>query len=574
MLKNLYIKNYALIESIEVDFTQGLNIITGETGAGKSIIIDALSLILGERADTETVRKGAEKAIVEGTFDISNNKKVFQLLKDSEIETQNELILRREVSIKGTSRCFVNDSPVSLTLIKNIGDLLVDLHGQHEHQSLLRPETHIDLLDDFAGINKSVQEFKELYEQLICEIENLEIFEKKELQIREKKELYELQLKEINDVSPVTGEDTQIEMELKILENAEKLNELAKNFYEFIYNSDECAVTLIGKSKKILEQLIKIDPSLENTLNELETANNLIKEVAFTIRNYIDSIEFNPQKLEQCRNRLGQINYLKKKYGTSIEKVLEYREKILEELNLLENFDSELNKISSHIEKIRTNLSQLAEYISIKRKDTARIIDAQIIKVLSNLGINNSRFETRIYNNNVKVFDNKATIVRINKDYFETNSRGIDTVEFYISTNLGEDLKPLAKVASGGEISRIMLAIKTILAKSEKLPLLIFDEIDIGISGKIAQVVGMSLKNLSKYHQIIAITHLPQIAALADSHYLVEKVETKERATTYIRKLQDKERIYQIAKLLSGTEVTDAALQSAKELMNYKFIER
>lgn len=574
MLKHLHIKNYALIESIEVDFTQGLNIITGETGAGKSIIIDAMSLILGERADTDMVRKGAEKAIVEGVFDISNNKKVLQLLKESQIETDNELILRREVSNKGTSRCFVNDSPVQLTLMKSIGDLLVDLHGQHEHQSLLHSETHIDLLDDFAGITEMVIQYKNLYEQLTNEIENLKIFEMKELQLREKKELYELQLKEINNVSPVVGEDSQIETDLKILENSEKINELAKTFYDFIYDSDESAIAVIGKARKILEQLIKIDPSLENTLNELDTANDVIKELAFTIRSYISNIEFNPQKLEQYRTRLGQISYLKKKYGASIEKILEFRDNILKELNLLENFGSELHKISENIEKIRNNLSQLAKNISVKRKNAAKIIDEQIVKVLSELGIDNSRFETKIFNSSIKNLDNKSPFVRIGKECFETNAKGIDTVEFYISTNLGEDLKPLAKVASGGEVSRIMLAIKTILAKSEKLPLLIFDEIDMGISGKIAQVVGVSLKNLSNYHQIIAITHLPQIAALADSHYLVEKIETKERTATYIRKLQDKDRIYQVAKLLSGTKVTDASLKSAEELMNYKQIKR
>lgn len=574
MLKHLYVKNYALIEEINVDFSQGLNIITGETGAGKSIIIDAMGLILGERADTELIRKGAEKSVVEGIFDVSNNKKILQLLSDSEIETSNELIVRRELSIKGISRCFINDTPVSLTTLKTIGDLLVDLHGQHEHQYLLRPETHIDMLDDFAGITDLLNEYKKEYDNLIDKIETLKQLELKETQVRDKKELYELQLKEINNVNPNLDEDKQLENDLVILENAEKLNELSQSFYELIYESDESAISILGKSKKYLEQLVKIDSSLQNTVNELETAQDIIKELALTIRNYLENIEFNPQKLDELRTRLGQLLYLKKKYGGTIEKVLEYRDKILNELNLLVNFNSELSKISKDIEISRINLSKVAMQISQKRKDAAKVIDSQIVNELSELGINNAKFVTQISANTVKPVNEKSLYVKIGKDYFEASSKGIDVVEFYISTNIGEDLKPLAKVASGGEISRIMLAIKTILAKSEKLPLLIFDEIDIGISGKIAQVVGLNLKNLSSFHQIIAITHLPQIAALADTHFLVEKKEIGERAITVIRKLDKEESTYNVAKLLSGTHVTETALKSAKELMNYKKIRR
>lgn len=574
MLKHLFIKNYALIEEITVDFYEGLNIITGETGAGKSIIVDALSLILGERADTDSIRKGADKSIVEGIFEVSNNKKLFQLLKDCEIEANNELILRREVSVKGMSRCFVNDTPIPLTTLKNIGDLLVDLHGQHEHQSLLKPETHIDLLDDFAGINDLLVEYKNEYDKLLSNIETLKELELKEKQLLEKKELYELQAKEIGDVNPSIDEDLQLEKDLKILENAEKLNELAKSIYEYIYDNDDSAISTLGKSKKFLEQLTRIDPSLEYILNELETAQDIIKEIALTVRNYIGSIEFNPQKLEEHRNRLGQLSYLKKKYGGTIENILYYKEKITQELNLLSNFGSELARINNDIEKVRSNLSKLAMQISLKRKEAAKIIDKQIVNELSELGINNSSFVTRISANVIKPEDKYQPYVKIGKDFLEINTKGFDVVEFYISPNVGEDLKPLAKVASGGEISRIMLAIKTILAKSEKLPLLIFDEIDIGISGKIAQVVGLSLKNLSKSHQIIAITHLPQIAALADSHYLVEKMENDGRAITQIRKLDGNEREYQVAKLLSGAKVTETALKTAKELMNYKQVKR
>lgn len=570
MLKNLHIKNYALIENLEVEFDAGLNIITGETGAGKSIIIDALSLILGERADTDTIRKGTEKAIVEGIFDIKRNIKIKNLLNENQIETANEIILRREVSIKGASRCFINDVPVSLTLLKNAGELLVDLHGQHEHQSLLKPETHIDFLDDFAGLVELVNNFRELYNKLLSEIEYLKKIESREKQLQEKKDLYQFQLNEINLINPSIGEEEKLEAEVKILENSEKINELATKLYQQIYDDDSSIINNLGNIRRTLQQLIKIDNSLNNLIQESESAESILKEIAFTLRSYLDAIEFNPEKLEQLRTRLGEISLLKKKYGGTIESVIEYKNKLIEELKLSENFADEIKKTKEKIEQTKNSASRLARELSINRKAAAKLIDSKIVSELSHLGINNSKFETIINNRKIRAENHINPFIMIEKSYYETTPKGIDFVEFYISTNIGEDLKSLTKVASGGEISRIMLALKTILAKSMELPLLIFDEIDIGISGRIAQVVGLSLKNLSKFHQIIAITHLPQIAAFADSHFVVNKNEISGRTKTIMKKLNTKERIYEVAKLLSGSEITESALKSAKELIDYK----
>ena len=570
MLKHLQIQNYALIEKLDVAFESGLNIITGETGAGKSIIIDALSLILGERADTDSVRKGTDKAVVEGIFGISLNKKLKLLLSEQSIEYSDELILRREVSVRGSSRCFVNDSPVSLNIMKNIGDLLVDLHGQHEHQSLLRTETHIDLLDDFIGLGDLVNEFSNQYKEVTSILAQLKEIKSKELQLKEKRDLYEFQIKEIDAVSPVLGEEDKLENELKILENSEKLHENTSQLYDILYKNNDSISGRLDNVRLQLEKLSQIDKTFDQMLGDLKSAEAVVDELVTSIRNYNSKIEFNPERLEEIRNRLGAITVLKKKYGGSIEAVVKHRERIGQEVALAENFDSEIKKIKNFLDGKRKTVSEFAKNLSDKRQEGAKKVNREIIKVLTELGIENSKFDVKIENHPLHDANDENGIVRLGKEFYETTSKGIDTVEFYISTNIGEDVKPLVKVASGGEISRIMLALKTILAKSERLPLLIFDEIDIGISGRIAQAVGLSLKNLSKYHQIIAITHLPQIASLANTHYVVEKVEDGKRSFTRMKNLELKERIHEVAKLLSGKEVTEAGLKSARELIGVK----
>ncbi len=570
MLKHLQIQNYALIEKLEIDFEQGLNIITGETGAGKSIIIDALSLILGERTDTAAIRKNSDKAIVEGTFDVSQNKKIKHFIKENDIDLSDQVILRRELSIKGTSRSFVNDTPVPLRIMKIIGDSLVDLHGQHEHQSLLRTETHIDLLDDFAGLSPLVEEFKAAHNQLVSEVRKLTELQNRNNIVNEKKDLYEFQLKEIDAVNPLIDEEARLESELKILENSEKLNEETNKLYNILYDGESSIIVKLNQSLKYIEQLSLIDETFGALKKEAESAKAIVKELTASMRDYISNIEFNPEKLEHHRNRLGQITLLKKKYGGSIESLIEFKHKLEAELLLVENIDAEIKKVKQAIEEKRKIASELAMKLTAKRNEAAKKVNSEIVKVLAELGIKNSKFETRVDNRFVKPDNSENALVKIGKDFYETEPKGIDFVEFFISTNIGEDVKPLVKVASGGEISRIMLSLKTILAKSEKLPLLIFDEIDIGISGRIAQAVGLSLKNLSKLHQIIAITHLPQIAGLADTHYVVEKVVDGKRSATVLRKLTLDERIFQVAKLMSGTDVTESTLKSAKELINIK----
>ncbi len=573
MLKSLYIKSHALIDEIWVEFDRGLNALTGETGAGKSTIIEALSLILGERASAEVVRKGSEKAVVEGVFEIGENHKIQKILTENRIDSSDELLLRREVSAKGQSRCFVNDTPTTLGVLSSIGDLLVDLHGQHQHQSLLRVETHIDLLDEFGDTAHLLKEFQKSYGQLKETIEQHWRMEQREHELKEKLELYEFQIKEIDAVGPRAGEDEELERELKILENAEKLYASTSRVYGLLYDDEHSLSDRLASLSKILQGLALIDGAFDESVKEAASAEAIVSELTRTISAYRSKIEFNPEKLEQIRERLGHISLLKKKYGGSLDAVLQHRERLAREVSLAESFDETLQQLRRQIEEQRAMCSRIAQELSARRREAARKLNKEIVKVLADLGIPNAVFDARVENKTLaaeQAVNNAGSFLTIDNRPFETTQKGIDFVEFHMSTNVGEDVKPLARVASGGEISRIMLALKSILAKADRLPLLIFDEIDIGISGRIAQAVGMSLKNLSKYHQIIVITHLPQIAGAADHQYVVEKLEEKGRAFIRIRKLSRDERIREVARLMSGAKITESGLEGAKELMGWK----
>ncbi len=569
MLTTLYIKHYALIEELSINFEKGLNIITGETGAGKSILIDALGLLLGERASTEVIRTGCEKAIVEGTFAVKNYKTIEKIFQNNEIEFSDEVLIRREISIKGQNRCFVNDSPVALSLLKEIGNVLVDLHGQHEHQSLLRSETHIDFLDNFGTIEKELQQCSLSYGELGKLSARKKYLQEQEQQLKEKKSLYEFQIQEIDAINPQLNEEEELEKELTILENSEKLTELTTQTYQTLYEAENSITDALATVRKQLEILNGIDATFSTTLSEIHSAEVIIEEVAKFIQSYTSKIEFNPERLEEIRERLGNFTLLKKKYGGSVETIIEHRKKIGEEYSLAENFEQELSTIEKQLQEARKQCAKNAEVISEKRKTTAKKLQQSIISSLTELGINKAKFEISITQ---KEIENSSTEIFIldNNKKIQLTSNGMDVVEFFISTNIGEEVKPLAKVASGGEVSRIMLALKSALAHSDKTPLLIFDEIDTGVSGRIGQSIGLSLKRLSTSHQIIAITHLPQIAALADTHFAVEKNENEKRTVTTLRKLSANERLHEIAKLLSGAEVTDAGLKTAKELMEVR----
>lgn len=569
MLLNLLIKDYALIENLQIEFGTGLNIITGETGAGKSILINALGLLLGDRANTEVVRKGSKKAVVEGTFDVTENSRVESLLDEQEIEFGPELFLRREISLKGSNRCFINDTPVTLAFVQKIGDLLIDLHGQHDHQSLLKQENHILMLDEFMETPEDLEKFRLKKEELNLLLNRLNDLKKREAEIKEKQELYEFQIKEIDSVAPVEDEESKLEEELNILENGEQLLEKTSLIYSGLYEDEEALYNGLVKLYREINDLSRIDNKFTEKEKEFNQAVTILEDVADFVRSYRDNIEIDPERLEEVRERLGAFSMLKKKYGGSIKSVIEYREKIGSEFDLAENFSVEIEKLCVNIEGKRKELGEIAFVLSEKRKELSCNIKVKIEDELTYLGIPESQFEVNI--SRISAGENSANYIIFENKKYLFNSFGFDEIEFYVSTNSGEDPKPLAKVASGGEISRIMLALKSVLAKTDRLPLLVFDEIDTGVSGRIAQKVGRVMKSLAAFHQIIAITHLPQIAGYSDSHYTVEKQKEGERVVSNIRRLSGDEKISEVAKLLGGEEITDATLNSARELLKMSF---
>ncbi len=567
MLRSLSIQNYALIEALTIDFPTGLVILTGETGAGKSIIIGALGLLLGERADPAVVRGGTDRATVEGIFRVAGNRKLLQLLSTQGIDQSDELIVRREVTARGQSRCFLNDSPVTLAFMKQIGEHLVDLHGQHEHQSLLRTETHILLVDDFGDLDGMAGEFQAVFHRLKDLTAQREELRQRERQIREKRDFYQFQIQEIDTVGPRAGEEDNLEAELRILENAEKLFTSTAKLYEQLYEGEQSVHDLLVMARNHLQNLADIDRQFVGAASECSSAEAIVKELAKFIQGYNARVEFAPERLEELRERLGRLSHLKKKYGGSLDAVLAHREAVAREVALAENFDGVLAGLEREIEAARAECGLIAQRLSAKRHETAKKIDRAVVGELQKLGIPNARFTTRIDCPDVP---GGPLTIQTGRRHIALHARGYDRVEFFLSTNPGEDERPLAKVASGGEISRVMLALKTILAKSDRLPVLVFDEIDVGVSGRIGQAVGKSLKSLSDFHQVIAITHLPQIAGLADVHFVVEKKETKKRTMTSMRRLTLDGQVEEVARLMSGAEITAAGLAGARELMGLR----
>ncbi len=562
MLKSLTIKNFSLIEDCEIQFDKGLNIITGETGAGKSILLGALSMILGERASVDNIRTGAEKSIIEGVFHIGHRELLNSILADSGAEIAGEeMTARREISIKGQSRCFVNDQLITIGLLKSIGEWIVDLHGQHEHQSLLRQELHIQFLDAYAHLEKDVVEIGELYRNVSSLQKNISDIEKSRNQNSQNLEIFQLQLKEIYDLDPKPSEDADLLQQEKILAASEKLFELSDSVYKSLYESQESVLVEVNHAAKQVQEIQSIDSRVTDMHDQLKSALLSLEDVARSIGDYSRRITFEPAKLEAIRERLMSLQKLKKKFG-SIEDILLKKVDLEGRINLSENFEEELEKLRKEMTFKILAYSKAAVALSHRRKKAAAELDKKIISELKKLGIEHAQFRTT-----VEWVLSEGSWFKSEAQSYAASAHGIDRVEFQISANLGEPLRPLIKVASGGEISRIMLSLKTAIADSDKIPVMVFDEIDVGISGRIAQAVGKALKHLSASHQLICITHLPQIACVSDSHFSVQKKSANGVTTSTVKRLNSSEKVFEVAKLLGGEAVTDITLNNAKELI-------
>ncbi|MEX1010675.1 MAG: DNA repair protein RecN [Balneolaceae bacterium] len=561
MIRTIYIRDYALIDELEVAFTPGLNILTGQTGAGKSIIIGALNMILGERADTEVIRQGASKAIAEGRIDAAGHEEIRQILEENEVEYSPELLLRREIR-PGGSRAFINDTPVTIQVLKSVGNYLVDLHGQHDHQLLLNEESHASVIDAFDSVSPHLAEWEKSWHEISITRKNLRDLRNRERELKEKMELWKFQVNELEQAGLDPVEEKELEEEMTLLDNAEELDRKAGEITELGSGEKGNLIDLLNQVKLHLEDLARIEKEFENYLDEVSAARISVREAVQFAERYRSRIEFNPQRLEQLRQRQSELNRLRKKYGRDIPELISWLDELRHELKLADNFDLEIEKLekihSGQKQQLRTKAVSLHE----ARVKAGEELSRGIVEKLKHLGIPHPQFHTAVEWHRV---DNGW--LEIGGLPVQCTESGCDLISFHISTNRGEDPKPLAKIASGGEVSRVMLAMKSIIARQQRLPVMIFDEIDTGISGHISEKTGREMRSLATECQIIAITHQPQIASQAHSHYRVEKSETEGRTVSRIIALSDEEHITEIAALMSGEEITESAMNSARELI-------
>ena len=543
MLKELRIKNLAIIDDLKIRFETGLNVLTGETGAGKSIIVDALGLALGERAQTGMIKSGKDEASVEAFFEVSGH----PMLREIGIISEDGIVIRRNISSAGKSRAYINDSLVNIQSLSAIGKTLVDMHGQHEHQSLLSADNQRTLLDFYGKLHDKRAEVEAVFHEVQSLKKELGKLKENVKERMQRIDLLSFQINEIDSASLKKGEKEALEEERVILFNLNKLNELVETAYTMLYASEGACTEKLAFVISKLREMSAIDPSINETLGLLESAKPLLEDGALSLRGFKEKYDLDPKRLETIEERLETIKKLEKKYGDGADSIIRYRDEAEKELSTLKHSDEKIDMLECRLREKEEELMNAAANLSEKRKETAKDISKAVEKILKELALEKAGF-------------------RVDVIASPLSSAGIDIIEFLFSANPGEPLKPLAKVASGGELSRIMLALKNILADVDSIPVLIFDEVDAGIGGRTAESVGMKLKRLSKTHQVICITHLPQIASAADFHIMTEKSQTKDSTSVKIKELTPDERMAEIARMLSG-KITDVSLKHAGELL-------
>lgn len=550
MLLNLHVKNLALIEELDVDFEKGLIVLTGETGAGKSLILGSVNIALGNKASKDMIRKGTDYSLVELTFSVSENC-AKQLKKyDIYMEEDNIITVTRKIS-EGRSISKINGETVNIKTLKNVMSLLIDIHGQHDHQSLLYTKNHLDILDKFAknSILELKEKIKEEYSKYTKLIKKLEEFNIDEGQKAREIEFAEYEVNEIESANLKPEEDVQVEEEFKKLSNSKEIVSALSEIYNALsYETAGGLGDIINKAVMDINSIKGMDEKISQFQTELYDIDNLCRELTSQIYDYNSGMDFNPEYVREVEERLDVINHLKLKYGNSIEEILRYKEEKEEYLEKLNNMTDEMESVKNQISELEGTLNNLCTKLSEQRKKAAKELEVLVKQALVDLNFIAVEFEIQI--------TRKESI----------GENGFDNVEFMISTNPGESVKPLVKIASGGELSRIMLAIKSILATEDDIDTLIFDEIDTGISGQTAMKVAEKMAKISRNHQVICISHLSQIAAMADSHYLIKKTADENSTTTSIKKLTRQQSIEELVRINGGSGITEAGLIHATEM--------
>jgi DNA repair protein RecN (Recombination protein N) len=563
MLRELRIKNFAIIDEVALELKGGLNILTGETGAGKSIILNALGLIAGERGTADIIRSGEEEATVEALFD-SLPPGIADLLEDAGFAVDGELVIKRVLSRSGRNRIYLNGGLCPLAVLAQVGALLVHIYGQHEHHTLLQSETHLNLLDAFTGA-LPLPAMKEKHAELVRATNQVAEAHASLEQKRRERALFEAQAAEIAQARLRPGEEEEIRATKNVLAHGEKLHQGCREGEELLYEGDAAIVGALGKYTARLRELANIDAKLKPTVELLESALAQLQEAAAALRRYAEKVHFDPRALEQIEDRLAEIQRLKRKYNSDIEEILRLHDEAQASLNSLDRSEEQIARLEKVFVEARRSAWELAEKISVERGRAGKKLKRDMEREIKSLGMPETTFEVRF-----TIQDEKADEPPFFIAGKRLSERGMDQVEFYFSPNPGEPVKALAKIASGGELSRLMLALKALVLGPGVVSTLLFDEVDSGIGGRVAEIVGKKLKQVAAHHQVISVTHLPQIAAFADAHFVVHKAVDKGRTFTRVKELAERERIAEVARMLGGVKITEQTRKHAEEMVRGK----
>lgn len=551
MLQELSIKDFAIIDEIQISFQPKMTVLTGETGAGKSIIIDALGLLAGGRGSTEFIRKGEKKAVIQGLFTLPREANTYNILEEYGIDSEDgQIILQRDLYRGGRNICRINGMMVNLATLRRVGETLIDIHGQNEHQELMKPENHIDLLDEY---DKKTSELRNQYQVVYQNYRKLKLsMEKKEADEKawaQRLDMLNFQVKEIGEAGLKINEEDELVEEKNKLDNFQAIHDALELSYQILSGEKIDVVGNLGNAMNELSDVSDLSENLQEINTKISDAFYSLEDVARDISDELDSMEWNGERLNEIEERLELIHQLKRKYGDTIEDILHYHSRIVKELREMENAEQNSEKQERQLSEALEKVKELAIKLSKQRKKSAKKLEKMIHEQLSALYMDKAVFEVKFLNNS-KLY-----------------SKGIDKVEFYIQTNPGEEMGPLAKIASGGELSRIMLALKTIFSQKMGVTSIIFDEVDTGVSGRVAQAIAEKISQISNNSQVLCITHLPQVAAIANNHYYISKSVNDGRTETSLEELDEKQKIREIARMLSGSEITELTLKHAEELI-------
>lgn len=552
MLQELTIRDFAIIERMDLDFQEGMTVLTGETGAGKSIIIDALGLLAGGRGSADFIRKGENKAMIQGLFAVPEDARTNAVLGELGIEVESDgLILQRDLYRSGRNICRINGTLVNLASLRRVGETLIDIHGQNEHQELMHPDTHIHLLDGFDGsIGPLLAGYRERYSDYLSRKKALEKKESNEKQWAQRMDMLQFQVREIEAASLVPDEEERLLAEKEELDNYQKIHDALETGYESLNGEEFDVLGVLGNVMEEMGRVSGINDRLESISEKISEAFYSLQDAGRDISSELDSMEWDENRLDEIESRLETIHQLKRKYGDSISQILDYYGRISAELDSMQQVDENSRDMEEEVNRSRAAAVSAAEELSARRREVAAELEKAIHQQLSELCMDKAVFEVRF----------------LQGDSPQLNEKGLDQVEFYIQTNPGEEMGALARIASGGELSRIMLALKTIFARRQGVTSIIFDEVDTGVSGRVAQAIAEKISLISRNSQVLCITHLPQVAAIADHHYFIAKQVVGGRTETHVKVLDDDDRIRELARMLSGSVITELTLEHAGEL--------